>query len=230
MAEAPENTVASFRRAEEIGIDEIETDVRISSDGQLLMLHDATLDRVAADEAGKELGPISDLAWSVISSVDVGDGERVPTLEQMYDATSSTIQLEIKDPAVIDSLVDFFAEHRDHGERTILTGFSIEAISTAAERLPRVRRGVITFTWSEVENRPDGPEGLIKQTGSNRLHCGFDGLTVDAVNQLHETGYQIHGWPTRTKDDLRRGLELGIDGTTSDDPRTLKQWLAELAG
>ncbi|WP_091529527.1 glycerophosphodiester phosphodiesterase [Microlunatus soli] len=228
MAEAPENTVASFRRAEEIGIDEVETDVRISADGQLLMLHDATLDRVAADDAGKGLGPIAELPWSVINSVDIGDGERVPTLLQMYESTASTIQLEIKAPAVIDSLVDFFADHRDHAERTFLTGFSIEAISTVAERMPQIRRGIITSTWSEVADRPDGPEGLIKETGSTRLHSGWDGLTAGAVDQLHEAGYQIHGWPTRTREDLRRCLELGLDGTTSDDPRTLKQWLAEL--
>lgn len=230
MAEVPENTVASFRRAEEIGIDEVETDVRISSDGQLLMLHDATLDRVAADAAGRGLGPIAELGWSVISSIDVGAGERVPTLQAMYDATDSTVQLEIKDPAVIDSLIGFFAEHGDLAERTLLTGFSIEAMAAVAERIPQIRRGIITSTWAEVEERPDGPEGLIKETGSSRLHSGWQGLTADAVERLHDSGFQIHGWPTRTKDDLARALELGVDGTTSDDPRTLKVWLTELAG
>ena len=111
-----------------------------------------------------------------------------------------------------------------------LTGFSIEAIARVAERIPQIPRGIITSTWNEVENRPDGPEGLIKETGSTRLHSGVQGLTAEAVERLHDNGYQIHGWPTRTKDDLQRCLDLGLDGTTSDDPRTLKQWLAELAG
>lgn len=228
MAEAPENTVASFRLAEEIGVDEVETDVRISADGQLFMLHDATLDRVAADAAGRDLGPTGELDWATISRVDLGGGEHVPTLDQMYDATSSTIQLEIKDLAVIDSLVGFFAEHDDLAQRTILTGFSTEAMASVAVKLPQIRRGIITSTWTEVINYPGGPEGLIKETSSARLHSGTEGLTADDVSRLHEAGYELHCWPTRTIDDLRRALELGADGTTSDDPRTLKVWLAEL--
>ena len=230
MAEEPENTVASFRRAEEIGVDEVETDVRISADGQLLMLHDATLDRTAADASGQGLGPVAELDWSTIRQVDVGNGERVPTLFEMYEATESFIQLEIKDLAVIDSLVDFFAEHTDLAERTMLTGFSVDAMASVAEKMPQIPRGIITSTWTKIAEYAGGPEGLIKETSSSRLHSGREGMTSDDVERLHEAGYQLHCWPTRTKDDLQQALELGVDGTTSDDPRTLKVWLAELTG
>ncbi|WP_168207334.1 glycerophosphodiester phosphodiesterase [Microlunatus elymi] len=228
MAEAPENTVASYRRAEDIGVEEVETDVRISADGQLFMLHDATLDRVAATPAGRDLGPVADLEWSVIRSVDVGDGERVPTLEEMYQVTTRTIQLEIKALEAIDALPDFFGEHRDYAARTILTGFSIEAMAAVAEKLPEIPRGIITFSWNEADQHPGGYQALIKETGSSRIHCGWEGLTAEVVERLHEEGFPVHVWPTREQDDLRRALELGVDGTTSDDPRTLLSWLAAL--
>ena len=226
MAEAPENTVASYRRAEEIGVEEVETDVRISSDGQLFMLHDATLDRVAAEPAGKDLGPVAELPWSVISSVDVGNGERVPTLEQMYDATSKLIQLEIKDPATIEALPAYFRDHPEHAARTIVTGFSVEAMAAAAEKLPDIPRGIITFSWKEVDEYPGGYRKLIKDTGSSRIHCGWDGLTAEVVQQMHAEGYPVHVWPTRDQDELRRAVKLDLDGTTSDDPRTLLSWLS----
>lgn len=227
MTEAPENTVASYRVAEEIGVEEIETDVRISSDGQLFMLHDTTLDRVAAEPAGKGLGPVAELTWSKISSVDVGEGERVPTLEQMYQATTRVIQLEIKDLAAIDGLVDFFPDHPDYAERTILTGFSVEAMATVAEKLPEIRRGIIVSNWTDAEAYPGGYQKLIRDTGSCRMHSGWKGLTAEIVRQLHDEGFAVHGWPTRNEDDLRHGLALGVDGTTSDDPRTLRRWLAD---
>jgi glycerophosphoryl diester phosphodiesterase len=227
MAEAPENTLASFRVAEEVGVDEIETDVRISSDGQLFMLHDATLDRVAAEPAGKGLGPVAELAWSTISSVDVGEGERVPTLEQMYQATTRLIQLEIKDLAAIDGLADFFPRHPGYAERTILTGFSIEAMIAVAEKLPEISRGIIVSSWTAAEAHPGGYRKLIEETGSCRIHSGGEGLTAEIVRQLHDEGFPVHGWPTRDEDDLRHWLELGVDGTTSDDPRTVRRWLAE---
>ncbi|GAA3587565.1 glycerophosphodiester phosphodiesterase family protein [Nonomuraea rosea] len=227
MAEAPENTIASFRVAEEAGVDEMETDVRISSDGQLFMLHDATLDRVAAEPAGKGLGPVAELTWSTISSVDVGEGERVPTLEQMYQATTRLIQLEIKDLAAIDGLTGFFPQHPGYAERTILTGFSVEAMITVAEKLPEIPRGIIVPSWTDAEAHPGGYRKLIKETGSCRIHSGGEGLTAEIVRQLHDEGFPVHGWPTRDEDDLRRWLELGVDGTTSDDPRTVRRWLAE---
>ncbi|MEO3872894.1 glycerophosphodiester phosphodiesterase family protein [Nonomuraea sp. B12E4] len=227
MAEAPENTIASYRVAEEVGVDEVETDVRISSDGQLFMLHDATLDRVAAEPAGQGLGPVAELAWSKISSVDVGQGERVPTLEQMYQATTRLIQLEIKDLAAIDGLVDFFPHHPDYAERTILTSFSAEAMATVAGRLPEIPRGMIVSRWTDAEAYPGGHRKLIKETGSCRIHSGGEGLTAELVRQLHDEGIPVHGWPTRSEDDLRHWLELGVDGTTGDDPRTVRRWLAE---
>lgn len=230
MAEAPENTIASFRVSDEIGVDEMETDVRISADGQLFMLHDATLDRVAAEPAGKNLGPVAELSWSKISSVDVGEGERVPTLEQMYAATTRPIQLEIKDLAVIDGLVDFFPRHRAYAERTILTGFSVEALATVAEKLPEIPRGIIVSKWSVAEAYPGGYQKLLKETGSCRIHSGWEGLTAEIVQRLHDDGIPVHGWPTHNEDDLRRGLALGVDGTTSDDPRRLQRWLAQALG
>ncbi|WP_220449616.1 glycerophosphodiester phosphodiesterase [Nonomuraea longispora] len=227
MAEAPENTIASYRVAEEIGVDELETDVRISSDGQLFMLHDATLDRVAAEPAGKGLGPVAELTWSAISAVDVGEGERVPTLEQMYQATTRLIQLEIKDLAAIDGLAGFFARHPGYAERTILTGFSVEAMAAVAEKLPQIPRGIIVSQWSHAESHPGGYRKLIEETGSCRIHSGAEALTAEVVQQLHDEGFPVHGWPTRDEDDLRRWLKLGVDGTTSDDPRTARRWLAE---
>lgn len=225
MAEAPENSLASYRTAEEIGVDEVETDVRISADGQLFMLHDATLDRVAAEPAGRGLGEVAGLPWSTISSVDIGAGERVPTLQQMYDVTTRVIQLEIKDLAAIDALAGFLDDHPAEAARTILTSFSAEAMAVASRRLPRIPRGVIVSSWDRAVDYPGGPEALINETGSTRVHTGWSGLSAEVVSRLHEAGCQVHGWPCRTRTDLDNALELGLDGTTSDDPRTVREWL-----
>lgn len=225
MAEAPENSIASFRAAEQIGVDEVETDVRISADGQLFMLHDATLDRVAADASGQDLGVVGELPWSVINSVDIGAGERVPTLEQMYAATTRTIQLEIKDLAAIDALTGYLTDHPDDARRTVLTSFSAEAMATVGERLPDIPRGVIVSSWLRAIDHPGGPDALIKETGSTRVHTGWEGLTAEVVSELQAAGYQVHGWPCRDRADLQRALDFGLDGTTADDPRTVRGWL-----
>lgn len=226
-AEAPENTVASFRTADEVGAEEVETDVRVSSDGQLLMLHDADLDRVAVDPAQHGLGDIAELPWSKISSVDLGAGQRVPTLEEMYGATTARIQLEIKALAAVDGLVDYFADHPDHAGRTVLSSFSIEAMCAAVDRLPDINRGVIIGGWAKAQAHRGGPLELMKQTGSSRLHCRWDDLTADDVATLHDAGYEVHGWPGREREHYLRARETGVDGMCSDDPRRFLQWVAE---
>ncbi|SDT25246.1 glycerophosphodiester phosphodiesterase [Microlunatus soli] len=224
-AEAPENTVASFRIADEVGAGEVETDVRVSSDGQLFMLHDADLDRVAIDPSQRGLGPVADLPWSTISSVDLGADQRVPTLQEMYAATTTPVQLEIKALAAVDGLVGYFTDHPDDAERTIISSFSIEAMAAAADRLPDVRRGVIIGSWVKAQGHPGGPLELMKQTGSTRLHCGWEGLGPEAVDVLHDAGYEVHGWPGRERDHYQRAVETGVDGTCSDDPRTFLRWV-----
>jgi glycerophosphoryl diester phosphodiesterase len=222
MAEAPENSLASYRAAEQIGVDEVETDVRISADGQLFMLHDATLDRVAADASGRGLGEVAGLPWSVISAVDIGGGERVPTLEQLYAVTTRPVQLEIKALEAIGALADYFGDHPADARRTILTSFSVTAMARASELLPDIPRGVIVSAWTDAVDHAGGPEGLIKETGSVRIHSGWEGLTAEVVSELHQAGVPVHGWPCRDRADLLRALELGLDGTTSDDPRTVR--------
>lgn len=227
MAEAPENSIASYRAAEDIGVDEVETDVRISADGRLFLLHDATLDRVAAEPSGQGLGEVAGLPWEVISSVDIGAGERVPTLEQLYAVTTRVIQLEIKDLGAIDALVEFLVDHPTEAARTFLTSFSAEAMAVVSERLPPIPRGIIVSSWDQAIAYPGGPEALIKETGSIRVHSGWAGLTADVVSDLHAAGCRVHGWPCRDRTDFDNAVDLGLDGTTSDDPRTVREWLRD---
>lgn len=225
LAEAPENTVAAYRAAEDVGVDEIETDVRISADGQLFMLHDSSLDRVAIESSEVTCGDVAALPWSVIGAVDVGAGLRVPTLDQMYAETTTRIQLEVKDPAAIDALVDYLTKQPAAAARTIITSFNVAAVAEVSHRLPHIPRGVIVGSWSAAVDHPGGPDALIKETAAHRMLSGWEGLTPAVVAGLHEAGLEVHGWPCRDRADLQRAIDLGLDGTTCDDPRTVMGWL-----
>src|SRR5712691_9894392 len=72
----PENTLRSFRRACELGVDRIETDVRLTRDGRLVCLHDATVDRTTDGT-----GPMAEMTFDQLHRLDAGHGERIPTLE-----------------------------------------------------------------------------------------------------------------------------------------------------
>lgn len=224
MAHLPENSLASYALAEEVGVDEIELDVRLSKDEQLFLLHDATLDRTAADDSARGLGPASELTLAQLQAATLDSGRGVVTLAEMYDATHSFIQLEIKDPAVVPYLARFFGERPADAARTALTGFDADAVRHAAEAMPHIGRQVIVTEISKAEEFDGGLWALLDHAKVTRFASGFPGLTPELVEQLHAREIEVHVWPMRTIDQMREAIRLGVDGTTSDDPAQAIEW------
>jgi glycerophosphoryl diester phosphodiesterase len=230
MAHAPENSLESYALAEQIGVDEIELDVRLSADQELFLLHDGTLDRTAGDDSARDRGPVAELTLSELRAVVLDSGRGVVTLAEMYDATSTAIQLEIKADATVPYLAEFFAARPADAERTVLTSFHQAALREAAERMPQIDRGIITGSLAKAEEFEGGWRGLLQHTRSARFACGFPGMTAEAAAAIREQGIDLHLWPARTAEDVRTAVEFGADGITADDPAAAQQWLAEITG
>ena len=92
----PENTMSAFKAALDIGVDQIETDVRITKDGHLVLIHDNTVDRTTN---GK--GFVHDMTLSELRELDAGNGEKIPTLEELMelvkDHPTITLDIELKE-------------------------------------------------------------------------------------------------------------------------------------
>ena len=92
----PENTMSAFKAALELGVDQIETDVRITKDGHLVLIHDNTVDRTTN---GK--GRVRDLTLNELKELDAGNGEKIPTLEELMelvkDHPTITLDIELKE-------------------------------------------------------------------------------------------------------------------------------------
>lgn len=230
MAHHPENSLESFAAAEAAGADEIELDVRQTRDGILIVIHDATLDRVALDDHGRGLPPVAELTYQDLQAVRLDSGRPVLTLAEAYRATKITIQVEFKDPACVRTVAAFFHDHPEHAERTIFTSFHADALELARELMPGIPRGIIVFGYPSAEEYPAGIPDLLRRTGSSIFHCGWPGLTREVVDSMHAAGLPVRAWPMREPADLERAIVLGIDGTTSDDPALARSWYDELSG
>lgn len=90
-AEHPENTMAGFRRAKELGVYGIELDVHLSKDGIAVVCHDETLDRTT-----NASGPISDFTVAELRAVDAGNGEYVPTLLEVLELVGDSMHVDIE--------------------------------------------------------------------------------------------------------------------------------------
>ena len=225
MAHRPENSLASYALAEEVGVDQIELDVRSSGDGAVLVLHDDTLDRVAADDSGRGLPPVAQLTTEQLGRITLDSGRCVLTFPEVCAATTVSLQVEIKDPTCLPALAEYLRENPEQVERMVFTSFQREALEQASGLIPQVPRGLIV-----ARHDPEVPIlEVLDALGATTYYPRWDGLSAEAVREVKATGREVHSWPIRSREDVERALAWGLDGGTADDPAQLKQWLAEIA-
>ncbi|MFC9558113.1 glycerophosphodiester phosphodiesterase [Agromyces sp. NPDC056965] len=224
MAHAPENSVQSYALAERVGANEIELDVRSTLDDVLIVLHDATLDRVAANERGTGLGPVAELRFDEVRQVLLDSGRPVLTLGEAYAATTVPLQVEIKERRCVEQVAEYMRSNSDDAARTLFTSFDADALADLFISTPFVPRGIIVHDYPSEEKYPEGIEALLERTGSDIFHCGWSGLTREVADAMHDAGLGVRGWPVKSLDDMRRAVAVGVDGITSDDPELAWSW------
>lgn len=206
MGVEPENTLRSFVRAEQAGMDAIELDLHLSKDGALVVMHDADVDRTTDGS-----GPIAELTLAELRELDAGDGERVPVFEEVLDAVSSPLQAEIKDVAAAKALAEVMLR-RDLAGRVEVLSFHDEALAEISRLVPGVRTALVADRWgADVVDRA-------KAVGAGALVLNIRHLTLETVERAHREGLRVIGWVVNTQDHLRLARALNLDGATTDHP------------
>jgi glycerophosphoryl diester phosphodiesterase len=206
MGVEPENTLRSFVRAEQAGMDAIELDLHLSKDGALVVMHDADVDRTTD---GK--GPIADKTLAELRELDAGDGERVPVFEEVLDCVRAPLQAEIKDVAAARALAEVM-HRRDLVHRVEVSSFHDDAVAEIATLVPGVRTVLIASRWgADIVDRA-------KAVGAASLALNIRRLTLESVEHAHGEGLQVIGWVVNTQDHLRLVRALELDGATTDFP------------
>ena len=228
-AERPECTLASIRRAIEVGATAVEVDVRTSRDGKLFLLHDATLDRTTN---GK--GPAKALTLAALQSLDAGSffdpayrGERIPSLIEAAQACRSRIDLllDLKEQGE-DYDLKVAAIIRKHGspERTIVGVRSVDQARRFRELLPEARQLALIPSLDTIEAFAEAGVETI------RLWPRWLAETDAPVKRVRATGARLHLNGTMGElDETLALLAFGPDSLLSDHPARLKENLARIA-
>jgi glycerophosphoryl diester phosphodiesterase len=220
---APENTLAAFKIALELGADGFELDTQLTSDGHVVVYHDTTVDRITDGQ-----GKLSTLPLSELRKLDAGSsfsekfrGEKIPTLDEVFETIGkrAIINIELKNFSTpFDSLAEKVCEAvRRHGmqKNVIFSSFLPWNLKKAARILPEVPRGLITIKgrWG-VWGRSFG----FNFGDYNALHPNLGDVTAQQVQRVHKLKCKINVWTVNTEDDMRRLLGWGVDGIMTDDP------------
>lgn len=210
MGVEPENTLRSFVRAEAEGVDVVELDLHLSSDGALVVMHDAEVDRTTDGS-----GPIAAHTLGQLRKLDAGQGERVPVFEEVVDAIDAPIQAEIKDTAAARVLCRVIEERKLHDRVTVIS-FHDEALRETGKQLPGTPLVLVAG-----RSTPTVP-GRARELGARMVSCELQGLDADTVKRCHDEEIQVISWTVNTDEDLRRVRELGLDGVVTDMPSVVR--------
>jgi len=219
--ECPENTLAAFRRAIELGADFFETDVRLSRDGVAVLMHDGTLDRTT-DGAG----PIADLTLEEIKRLDAGSwkagefaGERVPTLAQALELAAGRIRvcIEIKDPAAVEHVIEAVRAAK-MDDQVIVLCFDDAVLARTRGLAPQIPRLLLVG----MQGPGDPPtEEIIRRCRAVEaavMGVSHKGASRDLVEAAHAAGIRVLFWTVNDPERMGELIALGADAIGSDSP------------
>lgn len=221
----PENTIASFNLAVDMKADYIEIDVQRSKDGELVVIHDTTVDRTTDG-----MGNVGDLTFEQLRSLDAGSwkgeqfvGESIPTFEEILDRYHGKIGIliELKAPELYPGIEEQVSEalkarnlDKPQNEKIIIQSFNFESMKKVNQLLPKVPIGVLT------SNRSDTTLEALQEfsTYADWFNPSYGIVTEELVNQVHSLGMQIGSWTVRSQEAADLLFEMGVDAIISDYP------------
>lgn len=217
---APENTLASFRRAVALGVRDLELDVHLTRDGFPVCFHDDRLERVTPG-----IGRVADLDWEALAALPVMPGgfggsfpeARIPLLETVLtELPECRFVVELKaDPERPGELVTRTLEvirSAGAGDRCRLISFEPDLLrrARAAGDLPL---GVLVGTRTAGELFP-----WAREVGAAALHPQHTLVDAALVSRAREEGFLINAWTVNHEEEVRRLAALGVDEITTDFP------------
>ncbi len=223
---APENTMAAFRLADEMGADAIEFDVKLTADGHVVVMHDQTLDRTTNGS-----GPVHASTLAEIKMMDAGAhfgegyaGERVPTLEEVLDGLGDKLLLNIeltnyarlwdRLPETVVGLV----RERGMQDRVLLSSFNPMALLKAARIAPEIPRGLLV-----MPSEPRPVRAVLAMAVPREALNPHDAL-VDArvVRAEHSKNRRVNVWTVNDGERARELLTMGVNGIITDVPDVMR--------
>lgn len=225
--EAPENTIASFLLAVEQGCDMIELDVHLSADGRLVVIHDETLERTT-DRTGR----IREMTVAEILEADAGirfserfRWERVPLLEEVYDAVPPHVQInvEVKNgyDGAIEPVLDAFLAEGDRLPRTVVSSFDHKLLARMKNNNSGLRIGLL-YAGKLIDH---AGYAAIMGCPVYSLHPHFHSIDAEDVARAKAAGLAVYPYTPNSEADMKSMIDLGVSGIITDFPERLKRLL-----
>jgi glycerophosphoryl diester phosphodiesterase len=214
-AYSPENTFAAFDFARDLAAPAVETDVRATRDGALVLLHDATVDRTTNGH-----GAVADLTLAELKALDAGGwfaprfaGQTTPTLAEFL-ARYGTVYpacIEVKSLGIERQVLDAVEAARPAFAPTF-TAFEFETVENLCRLAPDAVVGYLSHTFDLLTIE------RTRAAGARQICPKAADLTPDLIDAARAVGLAVRAWGVGDDELLERAISLGVDGLTTNWP------------
>ncbi|KTT80992.1 glycerophosphodiester phosphodiesterase [Mammaliicoccus sciuri] len=228
---APENTMISFKRAIEFNIDVLEIDIHRTIDGELVVIHDPTMNRTSLEK-----GVISKLTYEALKKYDVGKwigqayiGEQIPLFQDVLKLIKDThikLLIEIKQPENYPNIeVDIITKIKQHDiphNQIMIQSFNRKSIQKINILWPEIELGVLIKKKDRFISKR-----AIKKIGeyANYINPNYKIVTIRFVKVAHASLLKILPYTVNDKHTAQKMLAMGVDGLISDYAHLLDEWM-----
>ena len=202
-----ENTLASFQKAIELKVDGIELDVHLSSDAEIMVIHDETIDRTTT---GK--GFVKNFTSVELKQFGI------PTLTEVLDLLNNNffVNIELKSTDSIEKVMNliekYISENNLTYENFIISSFLWDNLEVVSQRNNQIKLGVLT------EDSIEMALAFAKEIKAFSINPYFKLLNQENVKLMHNEGFQIHTWTVNSLEDITFVKSLPVEGIISDFP------------
>lgn len=221
----PENTMAAFKEAERVGADGVEIDIHLSKDNQIVVIHDATLDRTTDG-----LGKVRDLTLKQLKQLNVTHFstefryEKIPALSEVLswmEGNSLTLNIEVKslmtvypgfEERIVDEIRNFKLEHR-----IIFSSFNHHSLHKLHTLNPYIESAIL---YSEKLYEP---YEYAKRLGAEGLHSNYRTTSKDSIIEARNNGVPMRVYTVNDEKEMEKFIRAGCEAIITDFPEKALQ-------
>jgi glycerophosphoryl diester phosphodiesterase len=209
----PENTLISFKKAIDMHVDGIEFDVHLSADGEIMVIHDETVDRTTNGN-----GFVNQLSLPELKRLLINKEQTVPTLTEVLDLVNQKcfVNIELKSYEAADKVADLIEKYilkkNWNYNQFLVSSFDWNALQQVTFLNSEIPIGVLTETDLELAF------AFAKFIQAKSIHPYFHLLTPENTVRLQEKGLQVYPWTVNEPEDIKKIKSYNVNGIITDFP------------
>lgn len=226
---APENTMAAFKKSVALGVDGIELDIHKCKSGELVVIHDETINRTTDGT-----GLVKDFTYEQLQTYSAGrwfhrkfKSEKIPLLTDVLALVNGKahIFIEVKNAPIKyagldDDLIKLLKSYKHRHKITVIS-FDHEFLKQFHKKAPQYKIAFLDLAIVSDIGK------YASSIGASAWNPGFGEIRADAVDRAHKAGLKVNPWTVNGKKLWKRALSMGVDGIITDDPEGLTKVLGQ---